>query len=118
MPSVTKWNVVPPSISNGSRAWCVNTKTGVWYGGSSPHQPRHGSSPHGPRTGPNMLRPMIVAPMFVAHRLAERSSPGRAPPSSPSGHLASTLRDANDPLVELHSAFTERIGGRWSGPAT
>ena len=35
-PSVTKWNVVPPSSSIGSRAWWVRTKTGAWYGGSSP----------------------------------------------------------------------------------
>ena len=28
IPSVTKWNVVPPSISSGSRAWWVRTKTG------------------------------------------------------------------------------------------
>ena len=67
MPPVTKWKVVPPAISMGSRAWCVRTNTGVWNGGSSPHQPVHGSSPHGPRTGPNMFRPMIVAPMFVFH---------------------------------------------------
>ena len=39
-PSVTKWNVVPPSISSGSRAWWVSTKTLWWNGGSSPHQPR------------------------------------------------------------------------------
>jgi hypothetical protein len=26
---VTKWNVVPPSISTGSRAWCVRMKTGT-----------------------------------------------------------------------------------------
>ena len=29
MPSVTKWNVVPPSISIGGRAWWVSTKTGT-----------------------------------------------------------------------------------------
>ena len=40
-PSVTKWNVVPPAISIGSCGWWVRTKTGAWYGGSSPHQPRH-----------------------------------------------------------------------------
>ncbi len=33
MPSVTKWKVVPPSISIGARAWWVSTKTGTWYGG-------------------------------------------------------------------------------------
>ena len=30
MPSVTKWNVVPPSISSGSRWWWVSTNTGAW----------------------------------------------------------------------------------------
>ena len=39
IPSVTKWKVVPPSISSGSRSWWVRTKTGAWKGGSSPHQP-------------------------------------------------------------------------------
>ena len=29
MPWVTKWNVVPPCITTGSRAWCVSTKTGT-----------------------------------------------------------------------------------------
>lgn len=28
MPSVTKWNVVPPAISSGVRGWRVRTKTG------------------------------------------------------------------------------------------
>lgn len=28
-PSVTKWNVVPPSILSGARAWWVRTKTGT-----------------------------------------------------------------------------------------
>ena len=31
---------MPPSISIGSRAGCVSTKTGAWYGGSEPHHPR------------------------------------------------------------------------------
>ena len=47
-----------PSISIGSCGWWVSTKTGAWYGGSSPHQPRQSASPHSPRTGPNMLRPI------------------------------------------------------------
>ena len=64
IPSVTKWKVVPPSISSGSRSWWVRTKTGVWKGGSSPHQPSQGSSPQGPGPPPNMLRPMMVAPTF------------------------------------------------------
>ena len=28
MPSVTKWNVVPPCMSSGSRAWWVTTNIG------------------------------------------------------------------------------------------
>jgi hypothetical protein len=31
---MTKWNLVPPYISGGSRAWWVRTKTEVWKGGS------------------------------------------------------------------------------------
>src|SRR5919107_131531 len=33
---VTKWKVVPPSISTGSCGKWVSTKTGAWYGGVSP----------------------------------------------------------------------------------
>ena len=61
MPSVTKWNVVPPSIGMGSCGKWVSTNTGPWYGGFGPHQPCHSRS-HSSRTGPNMLRPMMVAP--------------------------------------------------------
>ncbi|WBY06701.1 hypothetical protein PIB19_14280 [Sphingomonas sp. 7/4-4] len=28
MPSVTKWNTVPPAISSGGRSWWVSTNTG------------------------------------------------------------------------------------------
>jgi hypothetical protein len=35
MPSLTKWKVVPPGRSQGSRFSCVTTKTGVWNGASS-----------------------------------------------------------------------------------
>ena len=73
MPSVTKWNVVPPSISTGSRGWCVSTKTGPWYGGSGPHQPRQ-SPVHSPRIGPNMLRPMMVAPEARIASISARCS--------------------------------------------
>jgi len=53
IPSVTKVKVVPPSISRGSRGWWVSTKTGVWKGGLSPHQPfQGGSSLLAPRAGP------------------------------------------------------------------
>ena len=59
-PSVTKWNVVPPSISMGSRSWWVTTKTGAWYGGFSPHHPRQSASHpiHSSTAGPNILRPI------------------------------------------------------------
>ena len=67
-PSV-KWNVVSDSENDGRR-WWVMTNTGVWNGGSSPHQPSHSWSAHGPRCGPNLLRPMISAPMlFVKSRV-------------------------------------------------
>jgi hypothetical protein len=58
IPSVAKWNVVPRSIASGSRGWWVRTKTGVWNGGSSPHQPFQPSS-HGPSPPPNIPRPMM-----------------------------------------------------------
>ena len=61
----TKWNVVSESVNDG-RLWWVMTNTGVWNGGSSPHQPRHSWSCQGPRWGPNLLRPMISAPMLRA----------------------------------------------------
>ena len=67
-----------------SRAWCVSTKTGVWNGGFSPHQPRHDSSPQSPRIGPNMLRPMIEAPAFSnASRRTSSLTPVSPPPASP-----------------------------------
>ena len=60
-----KWKVVSDSVNEG-RWWWVSTNTGVWNGGVSPHQPFQSSSSHGPRCGPNLLRPMISAPMFRA----------------------------------------------------
>ncbi|ELB91274.1 hypothetical protein Rwratislav_20084 [Rhodococcus wratislaviensis IFP 2016] len=59
----TKWNVVSPRVNDG-RVWWVNTNTGVWNGGSSPHQPRQPWSCQGPRCGPNLLPPMNSAPML------------------------------------------------------
>ena len=84
MPSVTKWNVVPPCIAIGSRGWWVSTKTGWWYGGSSPHQPFQSESRHAPRIGPNMLRPITVAPIPASPSAANRSSSPSSPPSMPS----------------------------------
>jgi hypothetical protein len=44
IPSVTKWNVVPPLIAKELRAWLASTKTGVRNGGSSLHHPFQESS--------------------------------------------------------------------------
>ena len=44
IPSVTKWYVVPPSISTGSRGRCVRMSTSSWYGGSSVGRPPSGPS--------------------------------------------------------------------------
>ena len=97
MPSVTKWKVVPPAIATGSRGWWVSTKTSWWKGGSSPHQPAQSDVPQSSRTGPNMLRPMMVAPMPVLAR--GRGSAGRRP---------WPLR-REDPLVQQLPADPERI---------
>src|SRR6185437_1613555 len=51
--------------------------------GSSPHQPFHSSSCHGPRCGPNLLRPMISAPIPGPQLLASASSAPVLPPGSP-----------------------------------
>jgi hypothetical protein len=56
---------VSESVNEG-RTWWVMTKTGVWNGGSSPHQPCHSWSCQGPRWGENLFRPMISAPMPCA----------------------------------------------------
>ena len=36
----------------------------VWKGGLSPHHPSQSRFSHGPRCGPNLLRPMISAPIL------------------------------------------------------
>ncbi len=85
IPSVTKVKVVSrvggPNF-NGSRSWWVRTKTGMWNGGSSPHQPSNGSSPHGPSWPLNILRPMITAPL--PPRCSLRISSSTVPFSPPS----------------------------------
>src|SRR5215210_4532681 len=104
-PSVTKKNVVPPAISIGSRAWWVSTKTGAWYGGSSPHQPRQSSS-HSPRIGPNMFRPMTYAP--------------RGRMSQPTA-VASASLARSSPRCQAWSSrprFPSGSSRLWSGPAT
>jgi len=47
------------------------------------HQPVHSLSPHGPRTGPNMFRPIIVAPTPVPRSEKKSSSSPSLPPSLP-----------------------------------
>src|ERR671919_2847230 len=86
IPSVTKMKVVPPSISRGSRGWCVSTKTGVWNGGLSPHQPfQGGSSLQGPGPPPNMFRPITLAPTFDCSSSTTGVLALTSPPSWPCG---------------------------------
>ena len=70
MPSLTKWKVVPPGRSQGSRFSCVTTKTGVWNGASS----GHACSPRS-----NMRLPITLAP--VRSNVSRTMSLSR--PSSP-----------------------------------
>jgi flagellin-like hook-associated protein FlgL len=73
-PSLTKWNVVPPGRTQGSRFACVNTNTGVWNGASS-----------GQATSPwsNIRLPMMLAPMRSVV-LRSRSLTGPVSPPGPS----------------------------------
>ena len=107
MPSVTKVNVVSERDS-GSRSWCVRTNTGLWNGGSSPHQPRHGSSPHGPRlAGPNLPRPMISAPTLAISCATTAVLAFSSPPSMPWGSRHAFEPD--DPVMEVLAALAERV---------
>ncbi len=121
MPSVTKWNVVPPSIGIGARGRWVSTNTGWWYGGSSPHQPLHCSSPHSPRMGPNMLRPMIVAPTPTSPWGANRSSMPSSGPSVAPAPSSSNCRQkvgvANAHLCSPSPPTPSGWSGPWSGAA-
>ena len=56
IPSLTKWNVMPPFRYHGLRDSWVRTNTGVWNGASS-----------GQLTSPssNILFPMIYAPVLL-----------------------------------------------------
>jgi hypothetical protein len=58
----TKWNVVSPRVNEG-RVWWVSTITGVWNGGSPPHQPRQSWSYQGPRCGRRQSAPGIAQGM-------------------------------------------------------
>ena len=106
IPSVTKWNVVPPCIGSGARGWCVSTNTGVWYGGSSPTSrsrgivapgavaaAEHVSAHHG---GADVLRLLdhLRARVGVATLQALRSSPGL---------------EVEHPSMQFHATHAERI---------
>src|SRR4029453_13794721 len=106
IPSVTKWNVVPPCISSGSRGWLVRTKTGWWKGGLSPHQPFHDSS-HGPGPPPNMFRPMMVAPGAAEDVRGERRA--RVPPAPFLAVALAERFERDQPVVELLTADPERM---------
>ncbi len=116
IPSVTKVYVVSERTS-GSRSWWVRTKTGLWNGGSSPHQPCHGSSPQGPRVaGPNLPRPMISAPTFACSSATTALLTFSSPPSSPLGsrHAFSLTSQScsRSPPSPSGSSWL------WFGPAT
>ncbi len=73
MPSLTKWKVVLPGRSQGSRSSCVATKTGVWNGASSGHIRSPAS---------NMRLPMTLAPVRSnVSRTTSLSRPSWPPPS-------------------------------------
>ena len=54
---VEEVNVVPPFIWTAGRGWWVRTKTGVWNGGLSPHDPFHSWSGRG-----SMVRAELAPP--------------------------------------------------------
>ena len=115
MPSVTKVNVVFPSMGTGFLAWCVTMKTGVWNGGLSPHQPFHGSSPHEPLP-PTMFRPITVAPIFSSDSSMTSVEALTSPPSRPWGP-----RQAASPKTHSCNFIPPSPSGfslLWFGPAT
>ena len=95
---------------NDSLGWWVTTKTGWWNGGSSPHHPVHcsdGGAPgsrHGPRMGPNMLRPMIVAPIPTSAAATTSSS---SPMSASSEDPLPELSVPEFPSVSYFPMFRE-----------
>ena len=88
----------------------------VWNGGSSPHQPLHSSFCHGPRTGPNMLRPMIVAPTFSCHAATCSSSAVASPPSR--SCCSRKLRVATAHSWSTSPPLPSGSSMLWSAPAT
>ena len=108
MPSVTNVKVVPPSIASGARGWCVSTNTGWWYGGLSPHQPFHGfAASQGPGWPPNMLRPMIVAPMLAIDSSTTARALVDLAALQPCVRAPGCQRE--HPLVQAHAADPERV---------
>src|SRR5215212_6033776 len=72
IPSLTKWNVVPPGRSQGLRTCLVNTKTGVWKGASSGQK----------RSPPSNIRlPMMLTPVRLKVSSRMRLSWPVSPPS-------------------------------------
>ena len=104
IPSVTKWKVVPPSITIGARAWWVRTKVGAWYGGLSPHQPFQSGPPQSSPAGPNILRPRMKAPKPSAVARAKRSSV----PAVFSDHR-SKGPGREEPIHQFLAPFAERM---------
>ena len=96
--------MVPPSISIGGRGRWVSTNVGVWNGGFGPHQPFQSGSSCQPG-GPNLLAPMISAPMPWLWRSAKASSTPAVPP-------ASQNRVREHPLVQTFAGVAEGcLGG-------
>ena len=114
-PSVTKWNVVPPSISSGSRAWWVSTNTGWPNGGLV--------APPAARVGVVLPRPGAAAVHLAAHDPgAERASVTSAITSESTFALAALEavllapgHRAERPLVHLLAADAERVLHRGVG---
>jgi hypothetical protein len=79
----------------------------VVVGRFSPHQPRQDSSRQGPRTGPNILRPMIVAPRF-ARRSSTTAELAFDLALRPTMHLPDRAQ-REEPLVQVRAADSERV---------
>jgi hypothetical protein len=100
----------------GARAWRVSTKTGVWYGGLSPHHPFQLSSGQEPRIGPNIFRPMIHAPTLLNPRATNSSSAPVVPPSWPC--IRRNVRVANAHSCIARPPTPRRIGEVLIGAGT
>jgi DNA ligase D len=94
-PSVTKWNVVPPSSSIGSRAWWVRTNTGAWYGGY-----------------PNRYGPLVAGDdeevLELDGRAVRLSSPGKVL----FAERGETKRDLVDHYLRVGEPLLRTMGGR------